>query len=99
MSISNRDRFLAITRFERPGDLCMLTPVRNSFWAETLREWVKQGAPEQILDSRFRTDYFQFQHIHWLAEIRSGWFGAEMLDKTDIGYGIVVSEAGIVAGD
>ncbi|MFC1914691.1 uroporphyrinogen decarboxylase family protein [Chloroflexota bacterium] len=70
----------------------MLTPVRNSFWAETLREWVKQGAPEQILDSRFRGDYFQFQHIHWLAEIRSGWFGAEMRDKTDIGYGIVVSK-------
>ncbi len=29
MSISTRERFLGICRFERPGDLCLITPVIN----------------------------------------------------------------------
>ena len=72
MSISAKERFLAICRFERRGELYLLTPSINDFWPRTLREWVKQGAPEQILDSRFRGDYFQFNHIRLLREIKTG---------------------------
>jgi uroporphyrinogen decarboxylase len=72
MGILTRERFLGICRFERPGDLCLLTPYINSFWAETLKEWIKQGAPKQILDTRFRGDYFQFDHMRLLHEIKTG---------------------------
>ena len=67
MSISNRDRFLGICHFERPGDLY----ISDWFWPSALEEWVKQGAPKQIvpevqeqehmwLGSGFINDYFQF---------------------------------------
>ncbi|MFC2016868.1 uroporphyrinogen decarboxylase family protein [Chloroflexota bacterium] len=68
MSISTRERFLGICRFERRGDLCLLTPTINDFWDQTLKDWVKQGAPEQILDSRFRAAYFQFDYMHYLRD-------------------------------
>ena len=68
MSISTRERFLGICRFERRGDLCLLTPTINDFWDQTLREWVKHGAPEQILDSRFRSAYFQFDAMNYLRD-------------------------------
>ena len=71
MNISPRERFLGICRFERLGDLYY----SDSFWRRTLREWVKQGAPEQILDRdmRFLDDYFQFNRRgRSLPEIRSG---------------------------
>ena len=57
MTISTRERFLGICHFERPGDLY----IREMFGLEALREWVKQGAPDQILDLRkgFVEDYFQ----------------------------------------
>jgi len=77
MSISERDRFLAIARFERPGDLLMLTPYPNDFWPSTLREWIKQGAPEQILNARFRGNLFQFQHVRILHEISLGFKDAQ----------------------
>jgi len=72
MSISTREQFLGICRFERPGNLYLSTPYFNSFWRRTLEDWVKQGAPQQILDSRFRGDYFQFNHTRILHEIVSG---------------------------
>ncbi len=72
MGILTRERFLGICRFERPGDLCLLSPYINSFWTETLKEWNKQGAPKQILDTRFRGDYFQFDHMRLLHEIKTG---------------------------
>jgi len=55
--VSNRERFLGICHFERPGDLY----IREMFGIEALREWVKQGAPEQLLDRRggFVEEYFQ----------------------------------------
>ena len=94
MDISPTERFLSICRFERPGDLCMLTSSGNTFWEPTLKEWVKQGAPGEIMDARFRGDYFQFQHIRWLAEIRSGMAGADVRKVTDLGQGIRVGEGG-----
>jgi len=91
MDVSPREMFLDICHFKRQGDLC-LTSITNAFWGETLSEWVKQGAPEQISNARFRGDYFQFQHVRWLAEIRSGIVGGDVSKKTDLGYGIVVDE-------
>lgn len=72
MASLSRERFLGICRSERPGDLCLLSPYLNSFWTETLEEWVKQGAPGQIVDTRFRGQYFQFDHMRLLHEIRTG---------------------------
>ncbi|MDD4859109.1 MAG: uroporphyrinogen decarboxylase family protein [Dehalococcoidales bacterium] len=69
-----RDRFLEIARFQRPNDLCLMTPVFNDFWAGTLETWVKQGAPEQILNGRFRQEYLQMFHIRSLAEVRTGFY-------------------------
>ena len=89
MSISNRERFLAICRFERPGDLCLLTPYINDFWPETLELWVKQGAREEILDSRFRRNHFQFDHMRQLREIKTGLY---MDRRVDIGGATYVYE-------
>jgi len=72
MSDAARERFLGVCRFERPGDLYLSTPYFNSFWRQTLEEWVKQGAPAQIVENRFRADYFQFEHTRILHEIVSG---------------------------
>ncbi|MFC2033032.1 uroporphyrinogen decarboxylase family protein [Chloroflexota bacterium] len=74
MDISPRERFLAVARFERPGDLCLLTPVFNDFWEGTLEAWIKQGAPEQILNNRFRQEYLQMLHFRSLGEIRTGFY-------------------------
>jgi hypothetical protein len=63
MNISPKERFLDICHFKRPGDLY----TADDFWPETLKEWVKQGAPKEIIYPRFCRDYFQFQRIRALA--------------------------------
>jgi len=83
MNISDRERFLGICRFERPGDLYIEGTVFTDFWTETLPEWVKQGAPKQILDERFRATYFRYDRIRVLREIKSG----RMAEKIHIGKG------------
>ena len=45
MSISNRERYKAIARFQRPGDLFIVDIIS----LETKMNWVQQGAPEEIL--------------------------------------------------
>lgn len=85
MGMLTRERFLGICQFERPGDLCLLSPYLNSFWTKTLEEWIKQGAPKQILDTRFRGHYFQFDHMRLLHEIRTG---SSMDKEMDIGGAI-----------
>jgi len=95
MSISSRERFLGICRFERPGDLYTF----DMFWPETLEEWVKQGAPKELLpdahsfkelfdDSSFTRDYFQFDHLHSLNESMLGGGGAIANQPSIPGYGI-----------
>jgi len=88
MSISNRERFLGICRFERPGDLY----IRDSFWPETREEWVKQGAPKQILPaygerrtSRFLRDYFQFGYYR---SVLTGVGSRIEGEPSGLGYGI-----------
>ena len=79
MSITARERFLDICHFERLGDLY----IRDSFWPETLEEWVKQGAPKQIvvvptMEEQFRGTPFLYDYFHfdprpyWLTEVISG---------------------------
>ena len=93
MSVSSRERFLGICRFERPGDLCLSEPYFNWPWGGTPREWVKQGAPEQIVDNRFRADYFQFEHMRMLHEISSSsGAGLGLRESADLGYGIKVGK-------
>ena len=86
MGISSKQRFLGICRFERPGDLFLVTPYFHDFWASTLEEWVKQGAPERIVDNRFRGDYFQMDHIRMLREIRLGAFMDRTIDVAGASY-------------
>ena len=63
---TNRERFLGICRFERPGDLY----IRDTFWPGTLKKWVEQGAPEEMVaprsayGTRFLWDYFQIPFWH-----------------------------------
>jgi uroporphyrinogen-III decarboxylase len=75
MSISNRERFKAIARFQRQGDLFTY----DIFWPETLSNWVRQGAPEQILNpdsnlvsNPFFKEYFKYCDKQILFGIKSG---------------------------
>jgi len=96
MSISRRERFLGICRFERPGDLF----TSDSFWPETLEGWLKQGAPKEIVPkalsfhelfsagSPFLGDYFQFDRWRSLTEVISGIGSAMANQPSGLGYGI-----------
>ena len=66
--MTNRERFKAIARFERPGDLW----VNDMFWQETLIDWAEQGAPPQLTNSSYRGKYFGFDHSREAKEIVSG---------------------------
>lgn len=72
MSVSSKQRFLGICRFERPGDLYLMNPLVNDFWIETPEVWVEQGAPAEIRDTRTRRDYFRFDHMREMREIHTG---------------------------
>jgi hypothetical protein len=87
-----KQRFLDICHFKRPGDLCMMTFSLNCFWNATLQKWVKQGAPEKIVEAKFLGNYFRFQHMTSLLEIRSGIWGLEARPKTDMSHGIIIHE-------
>ena len=71
MTIS-KERFRAIAKSQRPGELSLLTSFFNEFWNETLVSWVdNNGAPQQILDSTYRGDYFGFDHVRLMNEVIS----------------------------
>jgi len=69
-SMPNRERFLAICRGDRPGDVAIIDWF-NRYWTDTPKAWVKQGAPKEILKPEGFRKYFQFEHIHNLQEIIS----------------------------
>jgi len=90
MSISPKERFLDICHFKRLGDLFLKG---DGFWEETLKKWVEQGAPKEIIDPSFREDYFQSPRIHSLGEIKSGTYGRRREEADliiDLGHGITV---------
>ncbi len=91
MNISSKERFLDICHFKRRGDLY----ISDSLSERTLSNWVEQGAPEEIVNPRFCTDYFQFQDKRGLAEIRSGLVRTGR--KVDIGHGFTVAERGTLS--
>ncbi len=98
MDISPKEWFLGICYFKRPGDLCLLSDhFSNFFFAKTLEEWLKQGAPEEIINPRFRREYFRFQRIRWLTGTPRGAIGEgreEIPSKIDLGHGITVPAGG-----
>lgn len=72
MVIRTRDRFLEIGRFTRQGDLMLVTPNINEFWPQTITEWIKQGAPEELQEFQFLCDFFQLTHYYKMVEIKTG---------------------------
>jgi uroporphyrinogen decarboxylase len=66
----NRERFLAICRGERLGDFLVMDWFHRC-WADTIEEWIKQGAPEEIRNPDAFNRYFQIEHLHGLQEIIS----------------------------
>ncbi len=94
MNISPKQRYLDICHFKRRGDLFLRV---EFFWEQALENWVKQGAPKEIIHPPFRREYFQFQPIRWLGKIRSSHREAtweaeeeEVRPKIDLGHGITV---------
>ncbi len=73
--ISQRDRYKAIARFERPGDLWY----RDTFWNETPKQWMAAGAPGVVLSGPRRGEYFGFGHSRGMGEIASGLGNAEYI--------------------
>ena len=69
--ISNRERFKAIARSQRPGDLSLPT-FFNNFWNEAIASWVESGAPQELLNNAYRGSYFGFDHVRIMREIVSG---------------------------
>ena len=69
--------------------------INNFFWDETLEEWLKQGAPKEIINTRFRREYFRFERIHWLAGTSSADYGEGVKrppPAIDLGHNITMSE-------
>jgi len=94
MSTSLKERFLDICRFQRPGELYL---TGDGFWSRTLKEWVKQGAPESIWDGEFRREYFQYAaplHTPGILDIRSGLSYARG-KRVDVGQGLKLMDYGI----
>jgi hypothetical protein len=90
MITTARERFKAIARFQRPGDLYIL----EIFWPGTLANWVSQGAPREFLieepgsyGNHFLRDYFKLDDQQIITEVKSGATGD---NPRDIGYGITV---------
>ena len=78
MTMPNRERFLAICRGERPGDVSIIDWF-NEPWTETPEVWVKQGAPEEIKNADAFNRYFQFDHLHALIEIIAGNYRSDLM--------------------
>lgn len=89
MNISPKERFLDICHFKRPGDLY----TADGFWGQTLKMWVEQGAPKEMMNPGFCQDYFQFQYGRGLGEIRSCLWGF-VPPITDLGHGFTLQERG-----
>jgi hypothetical protein len=89
MSISNRERYKAIAQFQKPGDLYSF----EILWDETLANWVKQGAPKEILargtemyGNSFFRNYFQLEKRYILTQVASAFGGQK---DQDLGHDII----------
>jgi uroporphyrinogen decarboxylase len=97
MKMSNRERFKAIARFQRPGDLFIV----ETFWPDVFPNWVRQGAPEQIIPKvssvsgvdLFLREYFKLDDKKLISEVHSGWASGK---EVDIGHNIRTVDGGIL---
>ncbi len=94
MNISLKERFLDICHFKRRGDLFQT----DGPGGQTVENWVKQGAPKEIIDNDFCMNYFQLQpHHHWLwagrmnsgRQVKVG--GKLVPPNVDLGHGMTLS--------
>jgi hypothetical protein len=81
MSISNRERFKSIARFQTKGELF----TADMIWPETLSNWIKQGAPAEMISgelniwgSRYFQKYFRLNNKTVMYDLKSGWGGGEV---------------------
>jgi len=90
MSVTTKERFKQIARFQRPGDVMVLDWFHKTL-VETPAVWVEQGAPKALLSGSMLTgnnyqlmlDYFGYDHFHTLREIISGIFRLDLLNMTE----------------
>ncbi|MEE9610034.1 MAG: uroporphyrinogen decarboxylase family protein, partial [Desulfatiglandales bacterium] len=90
MAMNKRERFKAIARGERPGDV-MIVDWFHRCLVETPPLWVEQGAPPEILIGSTSkgskpgamNEYLGFDHLHALREIVSGIHRLDLIEKTD----------------
>jgi hypothetical protein len=96
MSMTNRERFKGIARFQRPGDLFTV----DMTWPETLSNWVQQGAPKQIMvpdpdlwlqvyGNKFFRKYFQHGNKQGVDKVLSGYRSSNSID---LGHGIITMD-------
>ena len=78
----DRERFLAICRGKRPGDLSILDWFQRHY-EETPKEWIKQGAPKEILSTAAYNRYFQFDHLYPLDDIISEHNRADLMEQVE----------------
>lgn len=90
MSLSARDKFKSIARYQRPGDVMILDWFHKTL-VETPAVWVEQGAPKELLAGSMLTgnnyklmqDYFGYEHFHTFRDIISGIFRLDLLNMTE----------------
>jgi uroporphyrinogen decarboxylase len=80
----NRERFQAICRGEKPGDVSIMY-WHNRPLPETPQAWIEQGAPEDIIKLDSFIQYFQLEPFNSLFEIISGGHRAD-LKKAGISF-------------
>ena len=88
--ISNRERFKAIARGERPGDIMIIDWFHRCL-VETPAAWVEEGAPQEMLggstftqsSTDFVDSYFGYDRLHALREIVSGMHRTDLFGITD----------------
>ena len=95
MNISPKERYLDICHFKRLGDMWL----RDSLPEVTLKNWVAQGAPSEIVKNpRFCREYFQFERSSGLVEIRASSYGGgdeeTVTPEIDLGCGITMRGGG-----
>ena len=69
-AMPNRERFMAICRGERDGDVSLIDWFHRS-WLETIDNWIEEGAPPEITNQDAYNEYFGLDHLHGLQEIIS----------------------------
>lgn len=58
--MTRKERFLKIAHFEQTDDV-FIPSFFQWFWHDALKRWVKEGAPERILEIDYRAEFFGFE--------------------------------------